>query len=121
MRETDTIFALNEVDPIVDFDYQSYVLIKPFHPKLKAYPYQSFQVIVMTDFVLQSDIAMLFDEEDGIVVVSKETTAAELMCTLGIFLSKGQARKNGWPGPIPDGWSELRPGKHVVFIWKPTE
>jgi hypothetical protein len=43
------------------------------------------------------------------------------MVILGIFPSKGQARKNGWPGPIPDGWSELRAGKNVVFVWNPIE
>ncbi len=120
MVETDTLLALNESTP-VDFDSQSYLLVRPFHPKPQTYPYQVFQVIVMTGFVRQSDVSFHFNEERGIFLVPPETTAADLMHQLGIFPSKGQARKNGWPGAIPDGWSEFRPGKFLVLIWKPTE
>lgn len=45
-----------------------------------------------------------------------ETTLADLVVTLGLMPSKGQARKNGWGGPIPDGFSEHRFGKKRVAI-----
>lgn len=43
------------------------------------------------------------------------------MVHLGVFPSKGQARKAGWAGPVPDGWSEVRVGKCAIFIWNPKE
>jgi hypothetical protein len=121
VHESDTLFALNGPDP-VDFvpGEESYLLIKPAKLKAKPYPYQVFQVVVQTPFVRQSDMA-LFDEEQGVVLMPPEAMAADLMAHLGLFPSKGQARKNGWPGAIPDGWSELRAGKNLVFVWKPTE
>lgn len=35
---------------------------------------------------------------------SKEDVAVRF----GLFSSKGQARKNGWGGPIPDGYTEIK-------------
>jgi len=49
---------------------------------------------------------------------------ADIGVMLGMFPSKGQARKNGWGNPIPGGWSEkLNVGKlrNNVWIWKPIK
>jgi len=36
---------------------------------------------------------------------------ANVMHAAGLFPSAGQARKNGWNKPIPDGWTDLIKGK----------
>lgn len=108
-------------------DLDSFLLVKK--PKLKnppSNPFPVFNVIVDTGFVKKSDITLFTDRDLDwwdleAVVVPANTTAAELMVILGLFPSKGQARKNGWPGAIPDGWSQLKVGKGLVFCWKPTE
>src|SRR5690349_13095551 len=46
------------------------------------------------------------------------TTIAPLLVELGIFQSRGEARKNGWDKPFPTGWCEIRIGKLSKNVWK---
>ena len=64
-----------------------------------------------------------FFDDDKIVYLSELATMAELAVLMGLFPSKGQARKNGWDGAIPDGYTEkhgLGKMKKSLFVWKPT-
>lgn len=47
----------------------------------------------------------------------------DLLVSLGIFPSKGQARKNGWDKDIPEGWTDITIGKlkHRICILKRTK
>jgi hypothetical protein len=49
-------------------------------------------------------------------------TMAHLLAYFEIFPSVGQAKKNGWDRPIPNGWSEWKIGKlnHKLWIWNPA-
>lgn len=44
---------------------------------------------------------------------------ADIMVAAGKFPSKGQARKNGFPGPIPHGYSHhvVGSGKNRMEVW----
>jgi hypothetical protein len=44
-------------------------------------------------------------------------TLAHVMHAAGLFPSVGQAKKNGWNRPIPDGWSEYTVGKLNTRIY----
>lgn len=39
-----------------------------------------------------------------------------LAASLHLMPSKGQARKNGWSGPVPFGYSELRRKFHRFYV-----
>ena len=54
--------------------------------------------------------------EDQFCVMDSRTTWADLLVKFGLFPSKGQARKNGWDMPIPDGWSRVIVGKKRTLI-----
>lgn len=41
---------------------------------------------------------------------------AHIMASAGVFPSVGQARKNGWGKPIPDGFSQYVVGKRKILI-----
>ena len=60
--------------------------------------------------ILPQDIITLFGEEDVITYVEDKTPMAELVVQLGLFKSKGQARKAGRVGDIPEGWKGILEG-----------
>lgn len=63
------------------------------------------------------DVELTFIEE-------ADKTMAHLLTRLKKFGSVGEAKRNGWDKPIPDGWTELSIGKGAkrwdFFIWNPT-
>lgn len=73
--------------------------------------------------VRPTDLATLGCEQDEIVEIEDHWIMAHVLSEVGIFPSVGQARKNGWNKPIPDGWTQLTVGKlkHIICIWNPTE
>jgi hypothetical protein len=79
--------------------------------------------------VQEGDTLLLFGRRGADVVEEEvhqmpaEAGLADVLVQFGIFQSKGQARKNGWGGEIPLGWSEITVGKlkHTFWIWKPGE
>ena len=48
---------------------------------------------------------------DEFFELSDNATWADALKTAGLFKSKTRARKNGWGGPIPDGFSHFDFGK----------
>jgi hypothetical protein len=58
-------------------------------------------------------------ENDKFQVMSNETIWADILVPLGIFSSRGQARKNGW-FEIPNGFTNIKVGKkkHLITILK---
>jgi hypothetical protein len=42
---------------------------------------------------------------------------AEIAVFCGFFASKGQARKNGWEGPVPRGFGQRKFGKQGKGVW----
>jgi len=53
------------------------------------------------------------------VIFDDEFTLADVAVATGKFPSKGQARKNGWDGDIPQGFTVKTLGKNAkkVHIW----
>lgn len=90
---------------------------------------KGFNIIIDNGNVLAGDDLLLFGKmnansvEETIHHFPKETTFADLMVHFQIFPSKGQARKNGWVQPIPEGWSEYSIGKLKtrLWIWNPSQ
>ena len=76
---------------------------------------------VTTDNAPQCVIDAMFQPEDDEVVNRIHRTAdwSDIAIGLGVFQSKTQARKNGWSGEIPDGYSERVTKKHgTIFVYK---
>ncbi len=48
-----------------------------------------------------------FEREDSIKIES-HWTMANIAVEMGLFSSLGQAKKNGWGDPIPEGFTEKR-------------
>jgi len=61
-------------------------------------------------------------EEDRFILIQPEWTMADVMVQTGIFPSLSQARKNGFGGPIPKGFSDRYVGKLkrriTILNWK---
>lgn len=57
------------------------------------------------------------------VTASNAATMAEILTDLGLFPSRGAARRAGWEGQIPPGFSQHRIGKKktLLTIWNPVE
>lgn len=49
---------------------------------------------------------------------SADITMEDLAVALEQLPSKSQARKNGWAGPIPDGYSEFKRKFHKFYLLK---
>jgi len=67
-------------------------------------------------------VEVFFFEDDEIQFLPTETDMAEIAWRLGLFPSKTAARKQGWAGEIPPGWTDRRGlGKlrKNLFIWNP--
>lgn len=60
-----------------------------------------------------TDIEALITPEDNepLTIVADDATMETVVVALGKFPSNGQARKNGWTGPIPDGFNVWQIGK----------
>jgi hypothetical protein len=73
--------------------------------------------------VRPTDLATLGCDQGEIVEIEDHWNMSHIMHSVGIFPSVGQARKNGWNKPIPDGFwmKEVGKLKHEVCIWNPTE
>lgn len=70
-----------------------------------------------------TDLVTLGCDQDELIEIEEHWTMAHIMHQVGIFPSVGQARKNNWDKPIPDGFWMKNVGKlkHEVCIWNPTE
>lgn len=66
----------------------------------------------------------IFQEGEDICFLPSNATWEDISVALGVFPSKGQAKKNGWQGEVPEGftsgWFGNHPSKGSVFIWKQT-
>ena len=69
------------------------------------------------------------EEKTGVVpalihLIEEDKTMAHLLARLGKFKSVGEAKRNGWDKPIPNGWHEIIIGKGInrddFFIWNPV-
>lgn len=69
------------------------------------------------------------EEKAGIVpdivhMTEYDKSMAHLLHRLGKFKSVGEARRNGWEKPIPEGWSRFEIGKNHnkldLCIWNPA-
>lgn len=63
-------------------------------------------------------------EEDEIVILNEDSNMWDILVQIGVFKSKGQARKNWKKGTsIPFGFTELLLGKkkNKACIWKPIK
>jgi hypothetical protein len=64
-----------------------------------------------------------FDPENSILIQS-HWTMSHIAVEMELFPSVGQARKNGWDGLIPHGYTEKRnigKMKKVLFIHNPSD
>lgn len=58
-------------------------------------------------------------QEDGDLILNPDITSLEELAVLvGIFPSKGQARKNGMMNSIPYGINLLGTKKNKVWVWR---
>lgn len=87
-------------------------------------------VVVQTPFVKPTDwhlfanqTEMLLNWVPHIRFVPATMGLAKLLTELGWFESVGQAKKSGFPHTrqISPGWTELRSGWKIVWIWNPQE
>lgn len=67
----------------------------------------------VTESTSQRDIDCIItpEKDEQIFSVPDTITMEEILVMLGKFPSKGQARKNGWSGPVPDGFNAWQIGK----------
>lgn len=77
-------------------------------------------IIVNNGFVQATDQATLFGDEEVIIVEPMSLT--DLVCSLGLYKSKSQARQAKRIGEIPHGYSEFKGNKKTpLYVWNPTE
>jgi len=80
--------------------------------------------VLMGGYVHPRDVHLLFGPiKDGeLFIQTEDQDLPSLLSMLGFFPSRSQARKNGFTGPILEGWTVLRIGKRKtgVFILKNT-
>lgn len=77
-------------------------------------------IIVNGKFVLPTDAAALFEDEN--VHYTDTTELSVLMKELGIYSSSSIARRSGRHGPVPSGFTEFKASKkRIIWIWNPTE
>ncbi|AUR86019.1 hypothetical protein NVP1081O_284 [Vibrio phage 1.081.O._10N.286.52.C2] len=78
-------------------------------------------IIVDNGLIQANDQATLFGDED-VIHVESTVTLTELVCNLGLYKSKSQARQSGRVGSIPTGWSVFKGNKKThLYVWNPTE
>lgn len=65
-----------------------------------------------------------FDPNEGFIELQPHWTMAHIAVEMELFPSLGQARRNGWDGPIPHGYTERRrigKMKKALFIHNPSD
>lgn len=55
---------------------------------------------------------------EPITFIPNDATMEDILVLFGKFPSKGQARKNGWTGPVPDGFNVWQIGKEQFVTLK---
>lgn len=79
---------------------------------------------VSPNFVTEStsafDMLWLIAPADGepVTAIADDSAMEDILVLLGKFPSKGQARKAGWSGPIPDGFNVWQVGKDQFVTLK---
>lgn len=48
-------------------------------------------------------------------------TIGPLLVALGVFPSRGEAKRNGWDWPFPTGWKHIKISRHNLWIWNPSK
>lgn len=77
-------------------------------------------VVIASSSYTHRDLELLFDNED--VIFSNTTNITDLVCELGLYKSKSQARSAGRVGDIPTGFTEYKGNKvTTIWIWNPSE
>lgn len=66
---------------------------------------------------VDEDLVQKFFAEGEPFVRLQVSTMEELFVAVGIFPSKGQARKNGCTGPIPSGIHQMGSQKNRFWLW----
>lgn len=73
-------------------------------------------------FCINTEKSVCFNENDTVESLPTETTWDTIAAMVGLFPSKGQAKKQNWHGLVEDGWHEGRAGKGenqvIIFIHK---
>lgn len=76
-------------------------------------------IVVKTKFLQDSDIPLLFEDED-VILIEDGVLFPNLLVNLGLYSSTTQARKSGRVGEIQKGWSEIKANKKTkLWIWNP--
>lgn len=79
---------------------------------------------IATDNACAYSIQIMFqpEPEEPINYISPTATWEDIAVALGVFPSKGQARKNGWAGELPTGFNTRTTKKHgTIWLYKPNE
>ena len=66
--------------------------------------------------ITTNDFELFFGDDEIATTIQNHWIMAHVMAEAGIFSSVGQARKNGWNKPIPDGFSEHIIGKKKTQV-----
>lgn len=75
-------------------------------------------VVIKDSYWLESDIKVLFEDED--VYFADSTELSALMKETGVFPSSSKARNAGRHGEIPKGYTEYKASKkRRLYIWNP--
>ncbi|AGB06956.1 hypothetical protein [Vibrio phage XZ1] len=78
-------------------------------------------IIVENGNIQPNDQATLFADEE-VVRVPSTFTLTDLVCHLGLYKSKSQARQAKRVGEIPHGYNEFKGNKKTpLYVWNPTE
>lgn len=71
----------------------------------------------VTPVQIQQYLGGFEPEEIRVIIIEDWWTIAHCLVEAGVFKSVTQARKNGFGGRIPLGYSELRVGKNRYFYF----
>jgi hypothetical protein len=75
-------------------------------------------VIISTSDLLPGDKELIFQDEE--VFYTETLDLPSLLVEMGIYESKGQAKKAGRVGVVANGYSEVKASKiRRLFIWNP--
>ncbi|AAQ64353.1 hypothetical protein KVP40.0283 [Vibrio phage KVP40] len=78
-------------------------------------------IIVENGNILPTDQATLFADEE-VLRVPGTFNLTDLVCHLGLYKSKSQARQANRVGEIPTGYTEFKGNKKTpLYVWNPTE
>ena len=74
------------------------------------------EINFISENVTEHDKELFFGDDKEFITIDEEWIMAHVMFKSGIFPSVGQARKNGWNKPIPDGFWTKNVGKLKTWI-----